>query len=385
MDRRRFFQSTIQTAGAALAAQALAPTAAQAQNPAALAASYAPPQPAAAPARKPTGTKATMVAGTQHSHQDEVLSVMSSFGINHICSTDLGTQLDASWSVDSLSKLREKVEKHGIALDMVPIPLPSAVIAKAPMSAIMMGKDPERDKQIEMCQQMIRNCAKAGIPGIKYNMSILGVVRIGRTPGRGESTYSTWNYEKATDKDQMTEAGPVSADAYWERIEYFLSRVVPVATEEKVRMACHPHDPGMPEPQGYRGVHTVLGSPAGLKKFISMHESPYHGLNFCQGTVSEMLKDPNKEIHDVIRYFGSRKKIFNVHFRNIRGGFGDFQETLPDAGSVNMIEAIKTYQSVGYPFMLMPDHVPQIPGDKGGALAFAFSFGYIQALIQMLG
>jgi mannonate dehydratase len=116
-----------------------------------------------------------------------------------------------------------------------------------------------------------------------------------------------------------------------------------------------------------------------------MHESPYHGLNFCQGTVSEMLKDPNKEIHDLIRYFGTRKKIFNVHFRNIRGGVGDFQETFPDAGSVNMIEAIKTYQEVGYPYMLMPDHVPQIPGDTGGAQAFAFAFGYIQALIQMLG
>jgi len=50
-----------------------------------------------------------------------------------------------------------------------------------------------------------------------------------------------------------------------------------------------------------------------------------------------------------------------------------------------MIEAIRTYQEVGYPHMLMPDHVPEIPGDKGGAQAFAFAFGYIQALIQMLG
>jgi D-mannonate dehydratase len=30
----------------------------------------------------------------------------------------------------------------------------------------------------------------------------------------------------------------------------------------------------------------------------------------------------------------------------------------------------------------MPDHVPHIDGDAGGALAFAFAFGYIQALIQ---
>src|SRR4051812_37904507 len=329
--------------------------------------------------------KATMHVGTQHSDKDDVLTVMSSFGVKHICSGEISPSLDDKWSADGLSRFRERVEKHGIALDMVPIPLPSAYISKAEMGAIMLGESPLRDRQIEQIQQMIRNVKKAGIPAIKYNMSILGVVRIGRTQGRGESTYSTWNFEKAEDKDKLTEAGPVSADAYWERINYFLERVVPVATEEKVRMACHPHDPGMPEPQGYRGVHTVLGSPDGLKKFVSLHESPYHGLNFCQGTVSEMLRDPNKEIHEVIRYFGTRKKIFNVHFRNIHGSFGDFQETFPDVGSVNMIDAIRTYQEVGYPYMLMPDHVPVIPGDKGGAQAFAFAFGYIQALIQMLG
>jgi mannonate dehydratase len=364
MDRRNFIRTA---AGAATIAEA-----ALAQSP-------------AVPASPPPGRRATMHVGTQHSDKDEVLSVMSSLGVNHICSADLSPSLDEKWSVDGLSALRDRVARHGITLEMVPLPLPSAVIAKAPMSAIMLGESPERDRQIAQVQQMLRNCAKAGIPAVKYNMSILGVVRIGRTPGRGESTYSTWNYRQAPDKDKLTEAGPVSADAYWERIDYFLSRVVPVATESKVRMACHPHDPGMPEPEGYRGVHTVLGSPAGLKKFVAMHESPYHGLNFCQGTVSEMLADPNREIHDVIRYFGTRRKIFNVHFRNIHGGFGDFQETFPDAGSVNMIEAIRTYQEVGYPHMLMPDHVPEIPGDKGGAQAFAFAFGYIQALIQMLG
>ncbi len=51
-----------------------------------------------------------------------------------------------------------------------------------------------------------------------------------------------------------------------------------------------------------------------------MRESPWHGLNFCQGTVAEMLDDPRAEIEAVIRWFGERDKIFNVHFRNIRGG-----------------------------------------------------------------
>lgn len=87
----------------------------------------------------------------------------------------------------------------------------------------------------------------------------------------------------------------------------------------------------------------------------------------------------------MIRYFGGRRKIFNVHFRNIKGHFLNFQETFPDDGDVNMIQAMRVYKEVGYDGMIMPDHVPKIEGDASGHQAFAFAFGYIQALIQMVG
>ncbi len=56
-----------------------------------------------------------------------------------------------------------------------------------------------------------------------------------------------------------------------------------------------------------------------------------------------MLANPGKEIYDVIRYFGSRKKIFNVHFRNIRGHRDDFMEVAVDEGDVDMFKALQTY------------------------------------------
>jgi len=336
-----------------------------------------------AAAAAPSGKPVLMKIGTQHSMEEPVLKVLSSFGVKNICGTLPSKTLDEKWSVESLKKLRDRIEAHGISLDALPLPLSSSYITKSESPNVMLGKSPERDREIDGMCQMLRNCALAGIPAVKYNLTVLGVVRNPYTKGRGDSTYSTFNYDEL-DRSKLTEAGPVSAEQMWERITYFLKRVVPVATESKVKLACHPHDPGMKEPDGFRGVHRVLGSVAGLKKFIDIEPSPYHGLNFCQGTISEMLNDPGKEIFDVIRYFGTRRKIFNVHFRNIRGGFLHFQETFPDDGDVNLIQAIRVYREVGYDGMLMPDHVPHIEGDTGGAQAFAFAFGYIQALLQMV-
>ena len=245
----------------------------------------------------------------------------------------------------------------------------------------MLGKSPERDREIDAISTMIRNCGEAGIPMVKYNLTILGVVRTQPTRGRGGARYSTFRYRDAVQEPPLTEAGPVSADAFWERITYFLDRVIPIANEYKIRMACHPHDPGVP-PEGYQGVDRVLGTVDGLKKFVRIQESPYHGLNFCQGTVSEMLSDPRTEIYDVIRYFGSQKKIFNVHFRNIRGHRNDFQEVFPDEGDVDFVKAIRVYREIGYPYLLMPDHVPASPNDPDGLQSFAYCYGYIRGLLQ---
>ena len=322
-----------------------------------------------------------MKAGTQHGGSDDILHTMAAFGVNHICSPLPSPRLDESWSAEGLMKLRERVESYGIHLDMVPLPLSSSTIARAENPNILLGKSPERDREVDAVCQMIRNAAQAGIPALKYNLSILGVVRTGTTPGRGGASYSTFIYDQAKQEPPFTEAGSVEAETYWERITWFLKRIIPVAEEYKVRMACHPHDPGMPLNKGYRGVHTVLGSVDGLKRFVDIMPCRYHGLNFCQGTVTEMLKDPAKEIYDIIRYFGSRGKIFNVHFRNIRGGFLNFQETFIDDGDLDMLRAMRVYKEIGYDGMLMPDHVPKIPGDTAGLQAFAFSFGYIKALI----
>lgn len=315
---------------------------------------------------------------------DRRLQYFARHGVKNICGDLRDRPTKGAFTVDELNRLRERAAAHGVSLDMMRLHfLRPSHIDGAARPAIMLGQSPQRDRDIEEVQQSIVSCARAGIPALTYNLTIIGYQRGQPVPGRGGIQQSAW---RLRDKQQMaggrTRAGTVSADLFWERIDYFLQRVVPVATEHKVRLCCHPHDP--PTPPGFQGVDSVLGTVEGLKKFVALRESPYHGLNFCQGTVAEMLDDPASQIFEVIRYFGSRQKIFNVHFRNISGRRDDFVERFPDEGTVHMLAALRAYQEVGYPHMVMPDHAPAHPDDPDKLQAFAFCYGYIQGLLQVV-
>lgn len=312
----------------------------------------------------------------------EMLQYFKRHGVDHVCGYPEFPAERGYWTAEDLARTRDLCERHGVALDMVALPfLTSSHIDRERRGAIMLADGPERDRDIEQIQRMIVACAQAGVPAFKYNMSLLGVLRTGSVPGRGGSRYSAWRLKDAREVPALTRARQVSEDAAWERITYFLDRVIPVCEENKVRAACHPHDPGVP-PEGFQGVARVLGTPEGLKRLVSIRESPYHGLNLCLGTVSEMLQDPAREIHDVIRHFGARRKIFNVHFRNIRGRRDDFVEVYPDEGDLDMLRVAMTLHEAGYEGMLMPDHMPRHRDDPAGRQAFAFGFGYIKAILQ---
>jgi len=340
-----------------------------------------------AAAASPASQPALMKLGDQTEPTNDVhLKYLARYGVRNICGYPHieGDRLYAT--VDELKRMMDMAAKYGISIDCTAPPfLTSSFIDHEKHPAIMLAESPERDRDIEQLQTFIRNCAQAGIPSVKYNMSILGVLRTGRVPGRGDALDHQWKLSEAHPATPLTRAGVVNADAFWERITYFLDHVIPVANEYKIRMACHPEDPGVP-PEGYQGVNRVLGTVDGLKRFITIRESPYHGLNFCQGTISEDLEDPGTQIFDVIRYFGTRKKIFNVHFRNIRGHRNDFVEVFPDEGDVDFVKAIRVYKEVGYPYMLMPDHVPLAAdnADPGSLQSFAFCYGYIRGLIQFV-
>lgn len=336
--------------------------------------------------------KPRMVLGTQRRAPTvEALRDFKRHGVQRVCGYpaappfDAGTGERGYWTVAEVEKTKEFIESEGLEMDMVALPfLTSSLIDTDHRPAIMLGKSPERDRDIEDVQKMIEACAKAGVGTIKYNMSLLGVISTGEVTGRGGSIHRQF---RAKDLDYSlpdTIAGKVDADTLWERIEYFVSHVVPVAHQYKVRLACHPQDPGTP-PGGYRGVEeNVLSVPGGkgLFTFLGLHSSPYHGLNLCCGTLSEMLWEPKKEVYPIVRRLLRTGRVFNLHLRNIKGRRNDWFECWPDEGDIDHAEIINIAADEGYADAVDPDHVADSDADPTQQQAFAQGYGFILGAIH---
>jgi len=332
-----------------------------------------------------------MYIGTQGSFPEDVhLEVLSQLGVNNIDTTP--TEPLNEWTTDTLVQMRERGAKYGINVEMTHIIGSSGAYSDSATGKIFLKPSDERERQIDSVCDVIRMASEAGLRGLNYNITILGHMRTERTFGRGGASLSTFDYAELMDqgragedtqtKDIEFEDGAADADEMWERINHWLQRVVPVAEEYKIQLACHPSDPGIGLGTLYRGVDRVMGMVEGFKKLVDLYDSPYNGINFCIGCMSEALENPGEDVYDVIRYFGERKKIFNIHYRNIKGGLRKFAEVFPDEGDVNMIKALRTLKEVDYPYMIMPDHVPGISGPEASRVAFAYTFGYIHAALQ---
>ena len=317
---------------------------------------------------------------------DRKLAWAAQLGVEHVAVNtlkDTGIQnADGTWNAAPIKALHKRLADNGLTLDVLNLGIEASYYERQRFPDLWSG-GPGRDKAIETIVQNIRTAGEADVPALKYNCNIIGILRTGRTPGRGGATYSHFDVEKWTDHS-LTPLGEVSAEQLWQNAAYVLERIVPAAEQAGVKLAVHPHDPALPHEKGLRGVHSILGTVEGMKRWLAMVESPYNGFNFCQGTVAEMCPDPKTEVIDAIRYFGERKCIFMVHLRNIKGCCFNFEEVYPDNGDVDFYEALRAYKEVGYEGMLCPDHVPHSEADPDNERQHSFALGYTKGLIDAL-
>ncbi|MGH9663179.1 MAG: mannonate dehydratase, partial [Bryobacteraceae bacterium] len=172
-----------------------------------------------------------------------------------------------------------------------------------------------------------------------------------------------------------------SAADMWANYTYFMKAVLPVAEEAGVTLALHPDDPPLAKMNGvaklftnYEGYHRAEQIAGG---------SRHWGLTFCVGTWSEGGDRMGKNVFEMIRDFGGRGKIFEIHFRNVTGPLPHFVETFPDDGYMDMYQVMKTLREVRFSGAAEPDHVPKLVGDTGMPRAgTAYCISYMRALLR---
>jgi mannonate dehydratase len=295
------------------------------------------------------------------------------YGVKHLTAQVRKLSPDGGWDLDELKKMRDDCDKYGVTFEAI----------RMSADYITLRKGPERDRELDHIIGNIQKASQAGVKIITYHWTVIPIRRNRQTTGRGKVTYASFRLEDNWKELPTGKSGKVSSEEYWERIAYFLQKVIPVAQQYGVRMACHPYDPpGMPF--GYQGADN-WDSPsvfAAIKRYEAVVDSPYNGFQLCLGTAAEGLKNPGTEILPIVQYLGERKKIYQIHMRNIRGGLHNFEEVYPDEGEMDFFQVMRILRDTQFAGSICPDHMPHHPDDAGSLQSFAFGYGYIRALIQ---
>ena len=247
------------------------------------------------------------------------------YGVKHL-TAQVRKRPQGGWDPDELNKMKEDCDRHGVIFEAI----------RMDSDYITLAKGADRDRELDAIAGNIEKASKVGVKIITYHWTVIPIRRNRQTQGRGGVTYAGFKLEDNWKDLPTGKSGKVSSEEYWERIRQFLTRVVPVAKQYDVRMACHPYDPpGLPF--GYQGADN-WDSPAifeAIKRYESIVDSPHNGFQLCLGTTAEGLKKPGTEVLPIVEYLGKRGKIYQIHMRNIRGGLHGFEEVYPDEGEMD--------------------------------------------------
>jgi mannonate dehydratase len=303
-------------------------------------------------------------------------------------------------TAEGFIKIREKWEAGGIKVYNIGSGVgPSGSLHN--MEEVTLNL-PGRDKKIEEYLNYIRYLGKAGIPYSTYAHMGNGIWRSGREVlprGYSGSTLDLSSPEAKGHWGGKTFERPLShgrvytKEEIWENYTYFIKKVVPVAEEAGVRIGIHPDDP--PEPVLAGVPRCIFSNFEGYKRAIEIANSPNIGVCLCCGSWLEGGKMTGADPVQMIKYFGSRKKLFKIHFRNVNAPLPHFTETMIDDGYYDMSKIMRALVEVKFEGIVIPDHVPGVGSDPknegqggrgggGGGFRPSPALGYLIGAMQAM-
>ena len=301
---------------------------------------------------------------------------LKQIGVNYVSTGGWNTREALSnpspWKVDELQGHMNKFKENGLTLINLMHPVGINIV---------LGRE-GRDAEIEVFKESLRAASVCGLPNVEYNFYVDRIVEgYYEVEGRGGSGLSAFDFNKVKDLAPKPEIGKHSADEIWANLTYFLKAVIPVAENLGLRMALHPNDPVS---QTSHGSDQIMASVAGLKRLITIVDSPANGITFDCGVTREMGEDPV----EVCKFFASRDRINHVHYRNVitEIPYDRYTEVFIDEGQVNMFAVMRELFNNGYNRGLYPEHPHILDYDRenGGGSRFAgevFNVGFARAMM----
>ena len=245
---------------------------------------------------------------------------------------------------------------------------------------------PGRDEKIEEYEEHLRNLGRAGIPYTTYAHMASGVwssepetTRGGaraRAFDLGSSRRGYWPGHEY--REPLSHGRRFTEKDIWDNYEYFIRRVVPVAEAAGVKIGIHPDDPPVPELVGV--PRCIFSSFEGYRRALEIADSPSVGLCLCVGCWLEGGELMGRNVLETIRYFGKRRKLFKIHFRNVDRPLPHFVETFLDNGYMDMYQVMRALRAVEFDGVVIADHIPLMAGDP--RVGTAFTVGYMKALLE---
>jgi mannonate dehydratase len=329
------------------------------------------------PQEGPDTPKLTMYISADPTESE--MKKIKQIGINWV---DMPDMPPPPWTEDWFRKRMDLLATQGLKLGIVMVPWFKNGAMEPEFLKVVHGL-PGRDEMIDKLKASIVAAGKAGLPVVEYDFfphrANEGYKEI---PGRGGSGLLSFDYDRMKDLPPIPSEGAVSYDKVWENLTYFLKAVVPVAEKAGVRLCVHPNDP---PPKMSRGSGQVLNTLKDWKRLIETVNSPSNGITFDCGVTRELGEDPVS----VCRYFASRDRISQVHFRNVKLTKPNekYVEVWDDEGDDDLLAVMKELIRNNYKHLIMPEHPRTTENDKGqkngGYTGWVYNVGYARAMMQV--
>ena len=341
------------------------------------------------------------------------LAMLKQIGVEGIVTALHDVPLGEVWTREKIRDLKEYIESYGMRW---------SVVESLPVVETIKYGGPDRDEQIEVYKESLRNLSAEGIHTICYNfMPVLDWARtdlLHENPNGSSNLY--FNYAEFAYFDLAKTMTPEKEHQLVETIiiktqgfvsgnfsendeapiqkfrdfldlykgidkaqlranmKYFLEAIMPTCEECGMNMCVHPDDP----PIEILGLPRIVRTEEDIQWFLDAVPNPHNGLTFCAGSLSAGAYN---NVVEMARKFAPR-----THFVHLRSCHifpnGDFTEASHLGGRADIVELARIFEKENPALPMRVDHGMTMLGDETKGYNAGYSFlGRMFALGQVQG